>query len=353
MVGNGLRISFEAGLMAKMVSNQILPRKGFTLVELLVVIAIVGVLVGLLLPAVQSARSAARRMSCGNRMKQIGLAVHNYHSAYNRLPRGAWVEIPPKTFNGGNWEMAILPFLEADSIHEQLDFGILAVDQLSPANVAVMQSVVTTLICPSTPDDPANRRYRFDASAAGFPFTATDLAPSDYSPATGVRGEYAKIAFGPHLLGDREGSLIATGVLFGTVADSSFASILDGLSNTILLGERTGGGVIYDHGRINATATTTLGSLNGGGWGDLLSGDNWLAGSLHEGISLPPTGGPCAINCTNARGYGFHSFHEGGCHFLLADGSLQFVSSSVAPEVLGAAITRRGREDIHESLAGF
>lgn len=328
-------------------------RSAFTLVELLVVIAIIGALVGLLLPAVQAARAAARRMSCSNRMKQVGLAVHNYHSAYNRLPRGAWVEIPPNPFNGGTWAMAILPFLESDSLHERLDFSVLAVDQLSPANVKVIESVVTTLICPSSPEAPANRGYQFDASSAGFPFTATNLAPNDYAPATGVSGDYAKLAFGPFLRGDREGSLIATGVLFGTVADSSFASILDGLSNTIMIGERTGGGVIYNHGIMDAAATGTLGSLNGGGWGDLLSGDHWLSGSPHEGVALPSVGGPCAINCTNARGRGFHSFHEGGCHFLMADGSVHFVSSSVEPKVLASAITRRGRESEAASLAGF
>jgi hypothetical protein len=216
-----------------------------------------------------------------------------------------------------------------------------------------MQSVVATLVCPSSPEDPTTRGYQFDASGAGFPFTATSLAPSDYAPATGVRGEYAKLAFGPILGGDREGSLIATGVLFGDVEDSTFASILDGLSNTIMMGERTGGGVIYNHGRIDAAATQALGSLNGGGWGDLLSGDHWLAGSPREGISLPPTGGPCAINCTNARGFGFHSFHEGGSHFLIADGSVQFVSASVAPEVLASSITRRGREQNARNLADY
>lgn len=323
---------------------------GFTLVEVLVVIAIISLLIGLLLPAVQAAREASRRVFCANRMKQIGLAIHNYHSAYQQVPRGAWVEIPPRPFNGGTWCIEILPFLELGDVFEKIDSSVLGVDQLSSSKVSILQKPLAAFVCPSSPGEPSQRKYQFNATSAGFPFTATDLAICDYSPTTGVRGAYANFALGPQLGGDREGVLPAIGVLFGNQVDESFAGILDGLSNTTVMGERTGGAVIYNHGIENPTATNALGSLNGGGWGDLLNGDMWLEGAPPAGVTIPSSGGSCAINCTNARGHGFHSFHPGGCHFLFADGAVKFVGPEVNPVVFAAAITRRGRERLAESL---
>lgn len=135
---------------------------GFTLVELLVVIAIIGVLVGLLLPAVQAAREAARRMQCGNRVKQIGLAIHNYHLAFNKLPRAWWLDTPPAAFNGKPWGVAILPFLEQQAAFEGIDQSTLPVDQLSPTSVAVIQNPLQDFVCPSSPGDAASRRYTFN-----------------------------------------------------------------------------------------------------------------------------------------------------------------------------------------------
>ena len=325
-------------------------RKAFTLVELLVVIAIIGVLVGLLLPAVQAAREAARRMECSNRMKQIGLAVHNYHSAYQRLPRAWWLETPvdttPKAFNGRVWTIDILPFLEEQAVYEQIDQNTLSVDQLSPSNVAAIQKPIASFLCPSSPGNVDQRRYTFDANGAGLPLTATDIAACDFSPATGVAGIYAKHAFGPHLLDNREGAMQVVSEAFGGAQDGNFAGILDGLSNTILVGERTGGPVVYSAGREHPVATAALIGTEGGGWGDLLGGEHWVQGSLSSGLSWPPQGGPCVINCTNARGYGYHSFHQGGAHFLVADGSVRFMNKSVDSYEFASLITRRGREVI-------
>ncbi len=230
-------------------------RIGFTLVELLVVIAIIGVLVGLLLPAVQAAREAARRMQCGNRMKQIGLAIHNYHGAFNKLPRAWWLDTPPAAFNGKPWGVAILPFLEQQAAFEGIDQNTLPVDQLSPRSVAVMQNPLQDFVCPSSPGDAASRRYTFNSAPAGLPFTATNLAPSDYAPATGVRGLYMQHAYGSNPPQAREGALQVVSQMFGGTQDGNFAGILDGLSHTILIGERTGGPTIYKLRRIDPVAT--------------------------------------------------------------------------------------------------
>lgn len=323
-----------------------LARLGFTLIELLVVVAVIGVLIGLLLPAVQAARESARRVTCSNRVKQFGLAIHNYHDAFRLLPRAWWLETPPDTFNGKPWAVTLLPFLEQQPLFDRFDHCRPPVDQLSPANVAVVQSPIADFVCPSTPGDNELRRYTFNATPAGLPFTATQIAACDYSPSTGVSGRYAQHAYGSELPHAREGALQAVSAAFSDGHDGNFAGILDGLSNTFFLGERTGGPTVYSGGRVDPVATANLIGLEGGGWGDLLGGEHWLRGSLHDGLHWPPREGPCAINCTNARGFGFYSFHPGGAEFLTADGAVHFLNPSIDPLVFASQITRRGRESV-------
>ncbi len=319
------------------------PRSAFTLVELLVVIAIIGILVGLLLPAVQAAREAARRMQCSNRMKQIGLAIHNYHGAHNWLPRAWWLETPPKFFNGKPWSTAILPYLEQSPLYEKYDHNVIAADQLSPKNVTLIQTTVLDYVCPSAPAEEA-RRYRFNSTPAGLPFTASNVAPSDYSPTVGVRGLFSQYAYNGNPPPARDGVLQVVAPLFGGTKDGNFAGVLDGLSQTFIVGERTGGNTIYRVHRIDPIATQNLIGLDGGGWGDVLNGEHWLEGSLQGGLSWPPVGGPCAINCTNARNFGFHSFHNGGAHFLMADGAVRFVTQTGDAFIFASMITRMGNE---------
>lgn len=242
-------------------------REAFTLVELLVVIGIIGMLVGLLLPAVQAARESARRMQCGNQLRQTGLAIANYHSAFDQLPRAWWLETPPKAFNGKPWGVAILPFIEQQSLYESLDHSALSADQTSPRNVAVLQTPIGNYVCPSAPGNASERNYQFNAFAAGLPFTAADLAPIDYTPSTGVRGLYAQHAYGTNLTNSREGAMQVVSAIFGGSQDGDFAGILDGLSHTFLMGERTGGPTVYSRGRIDPVATSALIGLEGGGGG--------------------------------------------------------------------------------------
>ncbi|MBI2481882.1 MAG: DUF1559 domain-containing protein [Planctomycetia bacterium] len=325
--------------------------KGFTLVELLVVIAIIGILVALLLPAVQAAREAARRMQCGNNLKQIGLALHNYHDTYKTLPMSWWIEYPPafpnKPMNGSVWSVDILPFVEQQPLFDQLNHNVLSCNQTGPAgaaNVALIQTLLPAFVCPSAPGG-ANRIYDGAVPAGalpGLPALTWRAAPSDYSASSGVRGVYANLTYVPptypSVPGNRDGSLQAG--KRGRLAD-----VTDGTSNSFMIGERTGGNQIYEKRMINAALTTVAGGAlvksNGGGWGDMLSGEHWLQGSLCSGLTPPPGGGPCAINITNSRGNGFHGFHPGGCQFAMADASLQFISQTVAPMALSGRITRQ------------
>jgi prepilin-type N-terminal cleavage/methylation domain-containing protein/prepilin-type processing-associated H-X9-DG protein len=341
--------------------------RGFTLVELLVVIAIIGVLVALLLPAVQAAREAARRMQCSNNLKQIGLAFHNYHDTFKQFPIGWYVSNNP--WNGLSWGIALLPFIEQQPLADQYDSKRIA---SFPSNAAVIRTVVPVFLCPSST---ANRTYNLNIppnadptlQALGFPgIVVANAASSDYKASTGVRSGFGNIAYANNQGGDRHGvlqqhTLLTTpagGILANSGKESRMADIRDGTSNTFVIGEATGGGVLYTKRLAvtgNAALLTALGGVNGGGWGDALNGENWVKGGLYTGLPIPlnvpdpaPQGGPCAINCTNLRGYGFHCFHPGGCHFLMADGGVQFISETASAGAIAFRITREKGEVVPE-----
>lgn len=316
---------------------------GFTLVELLVVIAIIGILVALLLPAVQAAREAARRSQCSNNLRQIGIGLHNYHDAYRSLPMAWYLSVKP-SINFSAWGVALLPFVEQGPLYDQIDHRVPAINEGAPVyqrNVQLIQTKLPLFVCPSAPGG-VDRIY--SGAISGIPdahgtYTYTwKAAPSDYSAATGVRGVFAQIAYASGSGERRPGALQVHG-LFGDNRSGRLADIVDGQAYTALVGERTGGDRIYNKMKA-APEFASLASQNGGGWGDPQNGEHWLAGALHSGLTAPPQEGPCAINCTNLRGHGYHAFHPGGCHFLMADASVQFLSQTAAPLAIAARITR-------------
>ena len=321
-------------------------RPALTLVELLVVIAIIGVLVSLTLPAVQAAREASRRTQCSNHLKQIGLAIHNYESAFAKLPRAWWLETHRWPPNGRPWAVTILPFMELRDVADSIDQHVVATDQTSPASVEIIRQSIGGFLCPSSADPIDTRRYTMDVTPAGLPLTATSIAPNDYCATTGVHDEFSDHAYGGREPFSREGALQVVSATFGGHNDGTLAAVFDGLSHTFMIGERTGGPTIYHRGVINAVATEHLIGTNGGGWGDPLNGEHWLRGCPEEGLPWPPIGGKTAINQTNARGYGFHSFHPTGCHFLYVDGSVRFVGQSVNERIIASSITRRGHDGL-------
>ncbi len=339
--------------------------RGFTLVELLVVIAIIGILVALLLPAVQAAREAARRMSCGNNIKQLGIAMHNYHDTYKKLPLGHYVDLPPLRINAQAWGTMLLGFVEQRPLQDQFNFNtpasLINFGPVGISNVAVISTPVSVFICPSAPGG-INRGYDGWIPAGvlpGLPEMRFRAAPSDYGVATGVRGTFSNLAYAASggSQGVRHGA-IQLHYNNGSVGlaqrnkDNRLDDITDGTSNTILLGERTGGSQIYNKSISMPSHVTRL-QFNGGGWGDVLNADHWLSGTLYTGIipaqlltpiGRPITDGPCGINCTNLRGHGFHSFHAGGAQFLMADASVQFISQSAHQSSLAFRITREKGE---------
>jgi prepilin-type N-terminal cleavage/methylation domain-containing protein/prepilin-type processing-associated H-X9-DG protein len=327
--------------------------KGFTLVELLVVIAIIGILVALLLPAVQAAREAARRMQCSNNVKQIALALHNYHDTHKAFP-SAWM-LDGNTLNLQCWGTRVLPFIEQTAIAENWDSAVPAVNEGAafghPAaavaiNLELMKTPIEAFICPSAPHDSYTYNGVLPAAETGglVPDDLTwEAAVSDYCATTGIRGDYADIAYAGNAGGNRHGAL---GVMAAPIDDnrtSRMGDITDGTSNTFLFGERLGGDRIYMGRSLAPAEFQVFGPVNGGGWADFLNGEHWPNGSLYDG-TLGPDGGPCIINCNNLRSSGFYAMHPGGCQFALCDGSVQFIMSTVNAHTFASMITRQKGE---------
>ncbi len=331
-------------------------RRGFTLVELLVVIAIIGILIALLLPAVQAAREAARRSQCSNNLKQIGLALHNYHDANKTFPFSWMVYLPSGGLgmdtNAQVWGTRILPYLEQSALYDQYDsrypsFNEFAAIPAVAQNLTVIQTPISAFVCPSTPGDAESRIYDADLNP-DYPVTWR-CAPSDYSAITGVLGQFATLAYANWTgSGSRSGVLQYNGHNTSTLqlelGPSRIGDIKDGTSNTAMIGERVGGDTIYKKGGQVSSMSSLLGPSNGGGWGDIMNGEMWYGGTLHDGTGLPGDG-PCAINCSNYRNGGFFSFHPGGAQFCLADGSVRFVSETVDAFTL-ASLTTRSRGEV-------
>ena len=335
--------------------------RGFTLIELLVVIAIIAVLIALLLPAVQQAREAARRSQCKNNLKQLGLAFHNYHDTANCFPPGYFLilAIPQTDQHVKGANVHLLPYIDQAPVYNQLDQNVPLYNgptgfntTVQAANTALAATIISGFMCPSTPG-PNVDDYAYPAGAFGpFPnATATFRGGRcDYSGTTGIRGTLGNIYNGNQ--GDRDGAIQVAGQQLPAGAPGykpgsvgRIRDIVDGTSNTFILGERTGGRIMYYGMQAAPAAVQALGPVNGGAWADPLLYEHWLQGANYDGTG---NGGPCAINCTNIRGNGFHSFHVGGCHFLMADGAVRFISANLSAQTMGALITRKNGEVVGE-----
>lgn len=292
--------------------------RGFTLVELLVVIAIIGILVGLLLPAVQYAREAARRMQCSNNIRQIGLAAHNYESAYSRLPSG-WVDNRGDGEPGWGWAAALLPFMEGSNLSQQIDWRIEIENSIHDQ---VRTTVVPTFICPSDPypnvfEIAEGHGHSHPPSAPSAP---TNYATHEYNIDEGhklfeiSKSNYVGM-FGTIEIEDAP--YAGDGVYFGN-SRTKFRDILDGLSNTIMVGERSGqlGGSVW-HGNIPEAAEP------------------------HARILGVADHSP---NSPEGHFEDFRSYHSGGVNFLRADCSVQWIPETIDETVYRNMATRAGLE---------
>jgi len=365
--------------------------RGFTLVELLVVIAIIGILVGLLLPAVQAAREAARRMSCSNNMKQIGLATHNFESTYKGLP------MLGEAGEGGHWSAFILPFLEQGARYEWLSFGPvnwafpialenaeIPTDNPVIAQIAMCETPVSTYLCPSS----ITAFPHFDASTYAPPWfvarrwpanylgVVTGIQPNDWKPGgfweLGGRrqskgwGRPVRATWGdgvPTLHHSELDGMIVSRPPFTARQDSydriavagfvgkRFRDVEDGLSNTLMFGEA----------QVDLNLATNSARQENQNTGRK---DHWAIGGDDfdnwEGTDWSEMGGSTAVQINYrkpvedrftdasptwaAYEVSFGSLHPGGAHFCAGDGAVKFLNENIDPILYGALGTRNGKE---------
>lgn len=350
--------------------------KGFTLVELLVVIAIIGVLVGLLLPAVQAAREAARRMSCSNNIRQVGLAIQNFEAARKKLPpssinlsgtgaasvtvRDQLREFKKDGVDGSqNGHYAnqcfltlILPFIEATTVLNASSAGAPGgynskLDWWDPQNRAAASIPIPIYICPSSPGERFVDTTRLGAADRGrFAGSAGDWRPatSDYMAVN--RGNWNGAgAVWNVLTGNNPPYPGDAGVRGGMATNefTKFAAITDGLSNTITFSEAGARPARYSGNiRIEEYAGGTNPYMNGP-WAHQ-GNDIAVDGAWFNAGATPPQYGnissvtnagaanKCSLNCTNQGE--IYAFHGSGAHAGLADGSVQFLSQSIDLRIL-------------------
>ncbi len=299
-----------------------------SLVELLVVIAIVSILIGLLLPAVQSAREAARRVQCQNNLRQIAIGLHNYESAHRVFPKGGAgvVSLTDPAIRARwrlSWGAALLPFIEQSAVYESIDPGE---PFIHPVNAEAGRTPVSTYLCPSAPKssmlrpngDDLGSEARFARTDYGGNYGERSLrcypdrgCPNRYSGGGGGRGT----------------------LMLGSDQDVGTRDIRDGLSQTIMVGEAAEGlhSIWIGHKNVFDQSVPLDARVR--------PGSSWAP--CHPAFRSP-AGDVCDF------GQEFHSYHVGGSVFALADGSSHFVSDQLDIGILAALLSRSGGEVVTE-----
>ena len=331
--------------------------RAFTLVELLVVIAIIGILVALLLPAVQSAREAARRIQCTNQMKQLGLAIINYESSNRELPPaftpnwngtplagacGAEVDGKAAQSNGRapHYYIAfILPYMERGTLYDEIDFNrswnSRFADTGRRPNREIAATILGELFCPSAPTSGERADQQKILGAGGV--IDVGVAACDYHTAVTIADEgfCANVDSGlaqPRNLEDLDGMMRGLPI--------PLRQVTDGLSNTFMLFEDAGRPLAYKKGRLGSevlpSGELSIKAFQGGAWADP---DNYFillnVGGAGED---PECGFTTLFNCSNEDE--IYSFHVGGANFLYGDGSVHFHGEDLNNELFITLFTR-------------
>ena len=353
-------------------------RRGFTLIELLVVIAIIAVLIALLLPAVQAAREAARRAQCVNNMKQLGLAIHNYHSVNDKFPMGASSAIYDATMvynvkQNLSLHAAILPFVEQTQVYNSLNFNWGCEDNNTVLcyliNSTGTNAQIRAFVCPSDPN-------------AGIPDHNGTSNTNNYYGCVGTTTTFSMIGTNAPYANLNVASInMPTTGLFAFQASNSLASCIDGSSNTIAFAEAVVGNqnlqprqkrigltgvaglqtfealdISANPANVPAALAVCSAAWSAGSAPDDQRGENWAHGcmcmTLFNTVATPNFGGDnwnyCSRIASGARSdlNNADSFHSGGVNVTMADGSVRFIKTSINLRTWMALGTRANGEVI-------
>ncbi len=308
-------------------------RRGFTLVELLVVIAIIAILVGLLLPAVQSAREASRRVSCQNNLRQLGIALHNFVDVHRVFPASGWTRSGPGNPAGKHvgWRPLTLPYLEQGNTEALYDFELNWWEGTNPTVAAVPVKIFQ---CPSVPT-----RAEVLSAVAHPPRPAmtfpNPIAPTDYEAIMGIYPP----SINAHLNAPLYSYVNRFSVMYRN-STTSMAGILDGTSTTIMIVECGARPRVYRQRQSEPSLTNDQGI----GWADS-AGPFSLHGARADGTAegCGPAGGcSAAMNAKNDNEP--YSFHPGGGNFLFADAHVKFIDESIDLPAFAALCTMHAGE---------
>ena len=290
------------------------PRRAFTLIELLVVIAIIAVLIALLLPTVQQAREAARRTQCKNNLKQLGLALHNYHNTFNLFPYGTTYSLA--TTNHHVWVEAVLPYIDQAPLYGRINFNVANYDVASGNKDLFVNKRFASLSCPSNSkadqlqvNDQTNfvtidsTRWPDKIQGLGYPLCAGSIWTDYLSPDCPGTFTYCVSEDASIYSWGNAHTKKSPGMFNRGVTRTSIATVSDGTSNTLMAGERL---------------------AENCAWGGTFS-SNFPVFFTGQKINTPSRG---TVN-EWWKSCGSSSAHTGGAHFLMADGSVQFLSENI------------------------
>ncbi|WP_425619304.1 DUF1559 domain-containing protein [Anatilimnocola sp. NA78] len=343
------------------------PRRAFTLVELLVVIAIIGVLVALLLPAVQAAREAARRIQCQNHLKQLALGIHNHEDTFKKFPLGLDLRAGATTARS-TFFIEILPFIEQQPLYSKWDFINSANNVTTAADTSRAATKIKIFVCPSD----IFKENPFNLAATGATFSPSQSQSGNpygglYSP-TSYAGNYGTGCYhtsfsvfpvkpdGVLFMSGPGTELQMPGGSLHTLAENHkdlpplrMAEISDGTSNTILLGEKNHKDIDFD-AWTSANSGLKMHQVSAWAWAGGRKGSAMLFCSSAVAINTTvrklnpgsPTSPDIAVQDRRYNAWG--SNHPGGANFALCDGSVRGISESLPQQILATISTRAGGE---------
>jgi prepilin-type N-terminal cleavage/methylation domain-containing protein len=300
--------------------------RAFTLIELLVVIAIIAVLIALLLPAVQQAREAARRTQCKNNLKQIGLALHNYHdTTMTTFPPGYINLTQTGALSGFGWQTMVLPFVDQAPLYNLFSNGTLNFNNglgsltSNPPPAQTIQSPLQTARCPSDPGQSTVPVTTIQGNTASQ--NPTFFGRSNYVAVVGWDPTNAGTAnqIGVYSVPTLSVDAIQFGGLFGNNSRRGIRDMSDGTSNSIVIGER--------YTPLASTGTTP--AVGDAVWAGVTQNNNDLGQAMALGEATLPINNGMTTSTPRPNTTGFGSVHAGGCHFLMGDGAVRFISQNV------------------------